>query len=1107
MKLFSSHAAAWQKSENYMKQIVLMIIATMLFSFQGVAQQRPFITNIDKTVAPAGGKLSISGINLPTSAANAQVNFGAGKGTVTYASPNGTLLEVTIPGGATFGNVSVTNLTTGLTGYSSEFFTLAFGGTSFLSGAMAAASPFPSSQNGMYDLCTCDFDGNGVIDVSSSHNNDQASRVPVFQNTSTISTLAFATVNLPSLVINEPTLSVTCGDLDGDGLPELLATRAIAGVTPGDIVFVFRNTSTAGAISFASPISLTLPTDAAGNRKNVGRISIIDLDGDGKPEVITTNQVDNQIDAFRNTSTPGSLSFAATPSQFTIGGARSFGLDAKDLNNDGFPEIIASALAQPDIFVLPNRSSPGTIAFGSSITVPVAGNLANLIVGDLNGDGLNDIAATQSVRGEVSVVLNQTTTTGGNIAFGAASVFAVSSGSWGLDLGDMNGDGKLDLVVASTTSTNMTVLANTTVSSQLTFERFNIAAGQSTRNVKVADVNADGKPDLLGTGITNNNLIVIANRNCITPAITPTNATVCVGSNFLLEATKSIGHTYAWQTSPNGNDPWTNQAETSSSLNLSSLAAGDLFVRVTMNSGDGSCTVTSAGSAQFLVTGTPPAAPNLTDPTPICAGETLTLDGTQTGAASYQWSGPNGFTSTQAVLSIPNFAPTNAGIYTFRYRTGECLSAPKEIRAEIKSVPPVAVRYEGNGLFCENATVSLSAASFAGYNYQWNVNGTAAAAQTSTSFTASAAGSYSVQIIDPVTTCSVTSAALTLERKALPVTQFSSVDAICVDVPIDFTAGSTGEAGLTLNYAWDFTNDGTTDATTAAATHTYVAANAGTVTAELTTGYDEIPGCVSALTKTVEVRAVPVVAIDTPDGTEKCPENEVSLEVPNTFASYSWNTTETTPVVSVADAGTYTVTIVDDAQCTIVSTIDVTNFDTSNSISATSDVSVIDEFETAQFTVTGANEILGWDPTTGMDDPFIATPVVTGTYESGDPLNAQGQREYVYIVTALDINNCEVSDSIPLTVIPEETPQAMKSFSPNNDGVDDVWEIENVEFNQDCKLVIYDRRGRAIFERRPYNNDWDGRINGNELEQGVYYFVFICDDATRNQNGSILLFR
>ena len=1107
MKLFSSHAAGWQKSDHYMKQIVLTIVATVLFSFQVMAQL-PFITNIDKTVAPAGGKLSISGINLPTSAANAQVNFGAGKGTVTYASTTGNLLEVTIPAGATFGNVSVTNLTNGLTGYSSEFFTLAFGGTTFLSGLMDAPSPFPSAQNGMYDLCTCDFDGNGVIDVASSHNNDQASRVPVFQNTSTITALAFATVNLPSLVINEPTLSVTCGDLDGDGLPELLATRAIAGVTPGDIVFIFRNTSTAGNISFASPISLTLPTDAAGNRKNVGRISIIDLDGDGKPEVIATNQVDNQVDAFRNTSTPGSLSFVATPSQFTIGGARSFGLDAKDLNNDGFPEIIASALAQPNIFVLPNLSSPGTIAFGSSITVPVAGNLANLIVGDLNGDGLNDIAATQSVRGEVSVVLNQTSATGGNIAFGAASVFAVSSGSWGLDLGDMNGDGKLDLVVASTTSTNITVLANTTVSSQLTFERFNIAAGEATRNVKVADINADGKPDLLGTGITNNNLIVIANRNCITPVITPTNATVCVGDNsFVLEATKSVGHSYLWETASASGGPFTAQAGTSSSLNLSGLTgtAGNLFVRVTMT--NGSCAVTSASTSQLLVTGTPPAPPSLSDPLPICAGETLTLDGTVAGAASYQWSGPNGFTSTQAVLSIPNFAPTNAGIYTFRYQTGECLSAPKEIRAEIKSVPPVAVRYEGNGLFCENATVSLSAASFAGYNYQWNVNGAAAAGQTSTSFTASASGSYSVQIIDPVTSCAVTSAALTLERKALPVTQFSSVDAICVDVPIDFAAGSTGEAGLTLNYAWDFTNDGTTDATTAAATHTYVAANAGTVTAELTTGYDEIPGCVSALTKAVEVRAVPVVAIDTPDGTEKCPENEVSLGVPNTFVSYIWNTTETTPVVSVADAGTYTVTIVDDAQCTIVSTIDVTNFDTSNSISATSDVSVIDEFETAQFTVTGANEILGWDPTIGMDNPFSASPVVTGTYETGDPLNAQGQREYVYIVTALDINNCEVDASVPLTVIPEETPQAMKSFSPNNDGVDDVWEIENAEFNQECKLVIYDRRGRAIFERRPYNNDWDGRINGNELEQGVYYFVFICDDATRNQNGSILLFR
>ena len=1085
-----------------MRRIVLMIVSLLFFAFNVMAQ-RPFITNLDKTTAAAGDKLTISGINFPTSAANIKVRFGAGVGTVTYASAN--LLEVTIPGNATFGNVSVTNLTNGLIGYSSEFFTLSFGGTSFLAGAVDASAKFASGQNGMYDLCACDFDGDGVIDAASSHNNDQASRVPVYRNTSDISTLTFTTANLPSLLINEPTLSVACGDLDGDGKPDLLATRAIAGVTPGDIVFAFRNTSTVGAISFAAPISLTLPPDGSGNRKNVGRISIIDLDGDGKPEVIASNQVDNQIDAFKNTSTVGTLSFAAQPAQFSIGGSRSFGLDVKDLNNDGFPEIVACALQQANIFVLPNISNAGTIAFGPSVTLPVSGNLANLVVGDLNGDGLNDIATTQIVSNAVSVILNQTSEVGGTIAFGAANSFSVSSGAWGLDLGDLNGDGKLDLLVASTTSNNVTALVNTSTTG-LTFDRFNIAAGTATRNVKIADVNADGKPDLLAAGITNNELIVIANRNCISPTITPSSATVCTGTDFTVEATKSIGHTYTWETASSASGPFTAQAETSSSLNLSSLPEGNLFIRVNIKSNDGACDANSANSSQLLVTGTPPTPPGVVDPAPICAGETLQIDGTIAGAKSYQWTGPDGFASTEAVLSVANFQPAKAGIYTLRYVTAsDCLSPPTQLRAEIKSLPPVAVRFEGTGLFCEDASVALSAASFAGYNYQWVADGQDIAGETTTSLSASASGAYAIKISDPVTSCAVTSPAATLTKKAVPATQFTSVDAICVNVGTEFTAESTGEAGLTLNYAWDFTSDGTTDSTTPNASNTF--ATAGTTSVKLTTGYDEIAGCVTTATKSIEVRAVPVVSIETPDGVEKCPENEVSLEVADNFVSYAWSTSETGNAISVIDPGTYTLTIVDDAQCIITSTVDIVNFDTSNSITAVSNRSIIDEFDTTQFNVSGASEILDWTPITGIDDPTIANPIVTGTYEFGDVLNASNQREYLYVVTALDANLCEVSASIPLIVIPDESPQPMKSFSPNGDGIDDVWSVENVEFNQDCKVVIYDRRGRAILEKKPYNNDWAGRVNGNDVEQGVYYYVFICDDATRSQNGSILLFR
>ena len=1096
-----------------MKRIFFTGFGVLVMAFQVFGQTKPYITNIDKTSAAAGDKVVISGINFPA-LADAKVHFGAGVGTVTAATSD--RIEVTVPGSATFGSVSVTNLTNGLTAYSSENFMLSYGGTTFDPASLETAAKFPSGQNGMYDLCTCDFDGDGKLDVASSQDGSNVTMVPVFQNNSDIDNLAFPTITDASLTINESSFTVTCGDLDGDGKPELLATRAqAAGGTPGDIIFVFKNSSTTGVFSFENPTSLTLPTDAAGNRKNVAKIAIADVDGDGKPDVVATNEVDNQIDIFKNSSTAGTISFATQSTQFSIGGNSTFGLDVKDLNNDGFPEIIASTLTTANMYVLPNTSSPGTIAFGASQTLTVAGELVNIAVGDLNNDGLSDIAVTQVLRNQVTILVNQTAAVGGSISFATGQSFAVSSTPWGLDLGDANGDGLLDILVASTASNNMTLLENLT-SGSLAFDSHNIPAAEPTRNARIADVNADGKPDLLAAGITNSNLVVFANKNCITPVLTPANPQVCEGSDFRIEATKSVGHTYTWETGPDAGSLTQVKTGAESFLDLTALAAGTLLVQVTVVSDETTAACTASATTQLTVSGTPPTPPTIADPPAVCQGTTLDIDGTlptPADAKSYQWTGPNGFSSTDAILSIPDIDASKAGVYSLRYVSqSDCLSPAIDVTVTVQSLPAVNVRYTGNGLFCEDAPVTLTTPSYSGYDYQWFRDGTAVSGATTTSLSATASGQYAVQITDQGTACSELTPAQTLTRTLLPNTTFTAADAICVDVPLALDATSTvgaGATGVTLAYAWDYQDDGTTDNTTVSTTNTYT--TAGTVTVSLTTGYNEISGCTSVLTKDIEVRAVPVVPIETPDGIEKCPETSVTLQVPAGYISYAWSTSETTNSIVVPDPGTYTVTIVDDAQCTIVSSVDITNFDTSSSVTVTSNDAVIDEDATTQFTVSGHTAIISWDPMTGISDSDATSPnpVVTGIYTSEDyaNLDTNGQLVYTYTVTALDGNGCQVTASVDLAVIPEETPVPMKSFSPNGDGIGDFWEIDNAEFNQECKLVIYDRRGRAIVEKRPYNNDWDGTLNGNALEQGVYYYVFICDDPTRNSNGSILLFR
>lgn len=81
-----------------------------------------------------------------------------------------------------------------------------------------------------------------------------------------------------------------------------------------------------------------------------------------------------------------------------------------------------------------------------------------------------------------------------------------------------------------------------------------------------------------------------------------------------------------------------------------------------------------------------------------------------------------------------------------------------------------------------------------------------------------------------------------------------------------------------------------------------------------------------------------------------------------------------------------------------------------------------------------------------------------------------------------------------------------KYFSPNNDGVADLWEVQNIELVQSCKLEIFSRSGQLVFEALPYENNWDGTSNGTPLQEEDYYYVFSCD-GTKIKAGGVRIIR
>src|SRR5690606_37175399 len=178
-------------------------------------------------------------------------------------------------------------------------FLLSYGGTSpFLTSSLQGQYDF-DAESGLYDICLCDFDADGRVDVGTAGN--KATSVRILRSTSTGAGNAnFATA--ATLTPGNKSLRIRGGDLEGDGKPDLVLTED----GDGHRVFLYQNTST-------GPGNFTF----SGQSINIGKKSttpaIADLDGDGKPEVIISKQDANTITVLKNQSTPGNIAVASTP--------------------------------------------------------------------------------------------------------------------------------------------------------------------------------------------------------------------------------------------------------------------------------------------------------------------------------------------------------------------------------------------------------------------------------------------------------------------------------------------------------------------------------------------------------------------------------------------------------------------------------------------------------------------------------------------------------------------------------------------------------------------------------------------------------------------------
>jgi len=312
-----------------------------------------------------------------------------------------------------------------------------------------------------------------------------------------ISATSFDLTGVSFFVVTNP-IPLAAADLDGDGKIDMIAGNSVS-----NSISIFRNKATSGVLdasSFAARIDKAVGGTPMG-------IAIGDLTGDGKPDIAVANSSSTSVHVFRNTSTIGSLSFAAAISLTT--GSTPYDLVIADLNGDGLQDIAVANAGTTTVSVFKNTMSAGTLSFAAKSDFTVGSNPKGIAIGDIDGNGVPDIVVSNSGSTTISVLRN--TTSAGSISFAAKVDKTAVSPAVDIDLGDLDGDGKLDIATANssgttgTTTTGASVFLNTSVSGSITLaNKVDYSTYWSPRYIAIEDLNGDGKPDLTTNGgITN----------------------------------------------------------------------------------------------------------------------------------------------------------------------------------------------------------------------------------------------------------------------------------------------------------------------------------------------------------------------------------------------------------------------------------------------------------------------------------------------------------------------------------------------------------------------------------------------------------------------------
>lgn len=466
---------------------------------------------------------------------------------------------------------------------------------------------------------------------------------------------------------------------------------------------------------------------------------------------------------------------------------------------------------------------------------------------------------------------------------------------------------------------------------------------------------------------------------------------------------------------------------------------------------------------------------------PLCAGQTLLLDGTLSGTNTYQWL-KNGMLIPGA--TNPTYTVTDAGTYTVEVtlNTSVCTTTG-DIQIEYAALPVLANQTlvqcdpDGNGITTFNLTQldalitggspQLSVVKYYGTlaNAQAHINQIAnpatyqsASAQVFASV-ANQYGCYNEAVINLV----ISNNNVTPPNPITKCDDDGSLDGMTAfDLNLEVTPTILNglPSGLTVAY---FASQDEALSQTNPLPNVFTNSTTGQqlIFARILNGpdcYDMIPAVLN------------VLVFDPPQLQDEtlyiCAGDIKTLSVPNGYTAYLWSTAATSNHITVSQPGIYSVTVTDASGCRKTK-----HFTVIHSESATITAVGIHDFD-------GLNNTVEIHFSGNGNYEFS----IDGNHYQADPLFTD-VAPGLYTVYIRDNHGCPTITR-PITVL-----DYPRFFTPNGDGINDVWYIKNIRNLGHTRISIFDRYGKLVYSFTENQNGWNGRSGQSTLLATDYWFV------------------